>query len=132
MAPPWITLTDTRTMRFLPIRGDILEHLASDYFFESAVIPRGKFRGVFEDVPTLDWADFVILVSAEMEEGLASTLAEVFVETWDVLEASYRHLAPERSPVSYPLNPYTTWRGVQVPLHPGAEGYYRRRGYMPR
>ncbi len=130
MAPPWLTLTDTRAMRFLPIRADILDQLTGDFFFESAVIPRGKFRGVFEDTPTLDWADFDILVGAEMDESLAYTLAELLVETWDVLEASYRHLAPERSPVSYPLNPYTTWKGVQVPLHSGAERYYRQRGYM--
>ncbi len=128
----WVTLTETRTMRFLPIRQDILEDFQQRYFFESAVIPRGKFRGVFEDVPTLDWADFVILVNADMDDELAHTLAQLLVETWDVLEAGYRHIPPERSPVSYPLNPYTTWKGVQVPLHPGAQSYYQDHGYMPR
>lgn len=132
MSPLWVTLTETRTMRFLPMRPDVLDTLAQDYFFESAVIPQGKFRGVTADVPTLDWADFVILVRAEMPDALARALAELLVETWDTLEATYRHIPPERSPVSYPLNPYTTWRGVQVPLHPGAEQYFAERGFMPR
>ena len=72
------------------------------------------------------------MVSAEMDDELARTLAELLVETWDVLERGYRHIPPERSSVSYPLNPYTTWRDLKVPLHPGAQRYYQERGYMPR
>jgi TRAP-type uncharacterized transport system substrate-binding protein len=132
MTQGWVTLTETRTMRFLPIRPDILADLQQRYGLGTAVIPRGKFRGVYDDVATLDWSNFVVLVGAEMEEELAHTLAELLVETWDVLERQYRHLPPERSPVSYPLNPYTTWRDLKVPLHPGAQRYYQDRGYMPR
>jgi TRAP transporter TAXI family solute receptor len=131
MSQGWVTLTETRTMRFLPVRPDILDHLHQQYGLDSAVIPRGKFRGVFDDVPTLDWSNFVIIVSSAMADELAYTLAQLLVETWDVLERQYRHISPERSPVSYPLNPYTAWRNLKAPLHPGSQRYYQERGYMP-
>lgn len=132
MSPAWVTLTERRAMRFLPIRSDILADFHQRYGLDTAVIARGAFRGVEEDVPTLDWSNFVILVSKEMDDELAHTLAELLVETWDVLERQYRHIPPERSPVSYPLNPRTTWANLKVPLHPGAQRYYEDKGYMPR
>jgi hypothetical protein len=36
----------------------------------------------------------------------------------------------ERSPMTYPIDPYTMWQGIGVDLHPGAERYYREHGYM--
>jgi hypothetical protein len=51
------------------------------------------------------------------------------VETRDLIEVQYRHLAPERSPITYPLEPKKMAQ-TPFPLHPGAERYYREAGLL--
>jgi hypothetical protein len=40
------------------------------------------------------------------------------------LERFYLHIPPERSPLTYPLVPAKI-AATTIPLHPGAEHYYR-------
>jgi TRAP-type uncharacterized transport system substrate-binding protein len=50
-------------------------------------------------------------------------------ETRAALEAQYRHILPERSPVSYPLDPAKMAR-TPIPLHTGAARYYGEHGHL--
>ncbi|HET9206817.1 MAG TPA: TAXI family TRAP transporter solute-binding subunit [Burkholderiaceae bacterium] len=36
----------------------------------------------------------------------------------------------QHSPLSYPIEPRDMCRGVDLPLHPGAERYYREHGHL--
>jgi uncharacterized protein len=71
-----------------------------------------------------------VIVRDDMSEDVAYRIASVMVEERAELEARYRHLPPERSPMTYPIDPYKMWQGIGAPLHPGAERYYREHGYM--
>ncbi|GHG03334.1 MULTISPECIES: hypothetical protein [Amycolatopsis] len=58
-----------------------------------------------------------------MSSAVAHALAWILGETREMLEQHYRHLLPERSPVTYPLDPRTMGR-APIPLHPGAAACY--------
>jgi hypothetical protein len=47
----------------------------------------------------------------------------------NTLEEHYRHIPPERSPVSYPLNPRAV---CPTPIHSGAECYFTDAKYLSK
>jgi len=58
-----------------------------------------------------------------MPEDLAHVIAHSMGETRMILERQYHHLRPERSPLTYPLDPVEMGK-VPIELHPGAQRYY--------
>ena len=92
-------------------------------------LPAGFWKSLSEPLHTLDFSDFVVLVRNDLPDDIAYLLTWCLVETRDVIEAQYRHLRPERSPLSYPLEPKAMAQSP-VPLHPAARRYYSEAGYL--
>ncbi|WP_067479098.1 TAXI family TRAP transporter solute-binding subunit [Actinomadura hibisca] len=109
-------------LHFLEVEPDVLDGLAADYSWPAATIEEGQFPGC-PRFRTLDFSDFLVLARADLPDDVAYAIAWVLGETRDVIERQYRHLPPDRSPVTYPLDPATMGRSP-VPLHPGAAAYY--------
>ncbi|WP_326600427.1 TAXI family TRAP transporter solute-binding subunit [Streptomyces sp. NBC_01803] len=107
---------------FLEVEQAVLDSLWRDYSWPSAEVDEGHFPGA-PAFRTLDFSDFLVLTRADLADDVAYAIAWVLGETRDVLERQYRHIPPERSPVTYPLDPVTMGR-TPVPLHPGAARYY--------
>ncbi|GHJ32943.1 MULTISPECIES: TAXI family TRAP transporter solute-binding subunit [Streptomyces] len=120
MLPPWQELG--RFMNFLEVEQDVLDGLYEDFAWPAAVVDDDYFPGC-RAFRTLDFSDFLVLTRADLADDLAYAIAWVLGETRHVIEGQYRHLAPERSPVTYPLDPVTMGE-TPVPLHPGAARYY--------
>ena len=80
-------------------------------------------------MPAVDFSDFVVLVRDDLSEDIAHLLTWCIVETREKLERQFRHLPPRRSPVTYPLVPREMAK-TAVPLHRGAERYYRDAGLL--
>ncbi|MFF1379660.1 TAXI family TRAP transporter solute-binding subunit [Streptomyces sp. NPDC058308] len=120
MLPAWQEIG--RHMNFLEVERDVLDSLAADYGWPDAVVDEGYFpdRAAFT---TLDFSDFLVVTRADLPEDLAYAIAWVLGETRHIIEGQYRHLSPERSPITYPLDPHAMGRSP-VPLHPGAARYY--------
>jgi len=129
MTPWWQGLAEQRPLRFLPIESSVLDSLEADYSWPRGTLPAGYLRGLDTTLETLDFSDFLLLVRAEMSEDVAYVLAWCLGETRSVLERQYAHLPPDRSPVSYPLVP-ARMAQTPVPLHAGAERYYREFGHL--
>lgn len=108
--------------RFLPVEDDVLTALESDYGWPAATVADGYFPGAGA-FRTLDFSDFLVVTSSDLDEDVAYAVAWVLGETRHLLEAQYHHLPPERSPVTYPLDPPAMGR-TPIPLHPGAARYY--------
>ena len=120
MLPGWQELAGGMT--FLDVERTVLDGLERDFGWPSAVVPAGYFPGAPE-LETLDFSDFLVVVRADLPEDVAYALAWILGETRQQLEGQYAHLPPERSPVTYPLDPHAM--GVTpIPLHPGAARYY--------
>ncbi|MCS0599712.1 hypothetical protein NX794_00415 [Streptomyces sp. LP11] len=120
MLPAWQEIGTG--LNFLEVEPDVLDGLWNDYSWPAAVVDEGHFPGC-PRFRTLDFSDFLVLTRSDLPEDVAYAIAWVLGETRHVIESQYRHLAPERSPISYPLDPVVMGR-TPVPLHPGAAAYY--------
>jgi hypothetical protein len=117
----WQEATTLYNVRFLPIKSDILDELGGKFGLRRGVMPKELFRGMEEDVPTLYSQGRIIYTTTRMDDDLAFLTAksldkysQYFFESW--------------LPISY--NPILACHNTVVPLHPGAERYYRERGYL--
>jgi TRAP-type uncharacterized transport system substrate-binding protein len=129
MVPQWWEMVETVPMRFLPMEPEALADLNSRLGLRRGSLARGRL-GADTDVPCLDWSNWAVVVRDDMSDDLAGMITAVMVEERAEFEARYRHLPYERSPLSYPIDPFTMHKGLGAPLHPGAEQYYRDNGYL--
>ncbi|MFC4911801.1 TAXI family TRAP transporter solute-binding subunit [Actinomadura gamaensis] len=120
MLPAWQRFGSR--LAFLPVERHVLDGLADDFGWPPAIVPEGHFPDCPE-FETLDFSDFLVLTRSDLPEDLAYLIAWILGETRATIEAQYRHLPPERSPLTYPLDPVAMGRSP-VPLHPGAARYY--------
>ena len=126
----WVEMTEKLDLVFHPVERQARERLKQELGWASDTLPKNYLRGIDEPLDCMDFSHFLMLTTTDMPDDIAYALAWALVETWDVLEVQYRHIPPERSPVTYPLKPKEVWQ-TAVPLHPGAERYYRDAGHMP-
>lgn len=120
MLPGWQQMAEN--MNFLSVEPEVLAGLERDFSWPSATIPANYFPGAPE-ITTLDFSDFMVTVRSDLPDDLAFTMAWILGETRELLEQQYRHLPPDRSPVTYPLDP-KVMGSTPIPLHPGAAAYY--------
>ncbi|MDF7775617.1 TAXI family TRAP transporter solute-binding subunit [Sphingomonas sp. AOB5] len=123
MGPWWRSGVKDLDLRFLDVPADALAALARDHRWPSAVLPADYIEGQPQPVTTLDFADFVAVVRDDMAEDVAHLLTWCLTETRHLIEAQYRHIPPERSPLTWPLDPAAMARSP-IPLHPGAARHY--------
>jgi hypothetical protein len=129
MTPGWYELVEKVPTRFIPFEREVLDRLQRDYGLRPAVLPKGRL-GAERDIPCLDFSHWAIFVRDDMDEEVAYRITAVLVEQRSEMEARFRHIPVERSPLTYPIDPYKMWQGLGAPLHPGAERYYREHGYL--
>ncbi|MEU2288026.1 TAXI family TRAP transporter solute-binding subunit [Streptomyces sp. NPDC013178] len=121
MLPDWQEIG--RHLNFLEIEDDVLQGLYDDFAWPTVVVVDDFFPGQAA-FRTLDFSDFLVLTRSDLPDDVAYAIAWVLGQTRHIIEAQYRHLAPERSPVTYPLDPVTMGE-TPIPLHPGAGRYYK-------
>lgn len=115
MTPWWRGLVESNKLLPLPA-----EALALDRLQKSLGLGTNE-----HSLPALDFADFVLIVRDDMPKEVAFLLAWYLVETRHLLEGQYKHLAPERSSLTYPLDPKRMAQ-TTIPLHDGAHEYYSK------
>jgi TRAP-type uncharacterized transport system substrate-binding protein len=130
MTPPWQTLANERDLVFISVEDPALDRLEREWGWPRGSLPAGYFRGLDQPLQTLDFSDFLVFVRADLPDDLAYVLARLMVETRGDIEARYRHIPPERSPLSYPIDP-RRMATTPIPLHPGAARYYASQGLLP-
>ena len=83
------------------------------------------------DTLALDYSDWLVLVNARVADDIAYTAAKVAVEDRvRGYEMIYWGQSDRQRSADIPVDPKTMWQNVGVPLHPGAERYYREAGLM--
>lgn len=129
--PPWARLVGSREMRFLGIRDDVIEHMEREYGFRGAVLSAGMIDGAVKaDLPTLDWSDWLLFTRDDVAEDLVHQVTKIVVEYHHLFEMAFKGQDLEHSDLVYPMDPKKIWHNAGVPLHPGAERYFRENGYM--
>ena len=129
MIEPWREAARRRDLRFVPLEPDVLDALEAYDGWYRRPVPAGHFAGQDETFQTLDFSDFLVVVRADMPDDVAHLLTWCLVETRALIERQYRHIPPERSPLSYPLQPARMAR-TPIPAHPGAIAYFTEAGLL--
>jgi len=126
-------LVDAVAVRFLPLSDAVLTQLADDFGYRRTVIPKGLYQPDVpdRDVPVVDFSDWILLAHSDVSDELAYLAAKVAVEDRGLFETLYMGEEPDDRDVDLPLYPERMWKDAGVPLHPGAERYYREVGLMP-
>ncbi len=121
---PAITeISENNNVTILQPEDDVLETMKSTYGFDLGTLPADSFRGQSVDVK-LPTTSTTVIVSEEMSDDLAYTITKAIVENADKLAAAHQALAG--------FDPTKGWQPevVNLPLHAGAEKYYRERGWL--
>jgi TRAP-type uncharacterized transport system substrate-binding protein len=117
----WQEATMFNNLRFLPVAPHLLSELCQKYGLRQGLMPRLLMRGVEENIPTLYFPNFVIYSSIHLDEELAFLTAKSLDEHNEYFAERY---------VPFLYNPFRVCQDTGAPLHPGAERYYRSRGYL--
>jgi uncharacterized protein len=104
----------------VPVDGSNRDALMKKYpFFTKAVVPKGAYKGVDQDVPTV--AVMAILVAgAEMEEAMAYQITKAIFDNLKDIERAHAK--------GKELTLETALVGMSIPLHPGAEKFFKEKG----
>ncbi len=119
-------LNEKVPMRVLTVPDKVMAHVAPLGFpaFPRLIRP-GEAPGVEADVRTIDFSHWIVLVNSNVSDELAYLLAKAGAERHDYFEAQY--VGQKDAPK---MDPQTMWADLGVPLHPGAERYFREKGLM--
>ena len=110
--------------RFLPVEGTVLKPLVA-MGYRPAVMPKSRFQGMPEDVPTVDFSGWPMIVRADMPDDVAYALCEAIEKRKESIPTdNYKPLEIAQLCANDEETPY------DVPLHPGAARFYRERGYL--
>jgi TRAP transporter TAXI family solute receptor len=130
--PAWLELGRKRLMRYLPIDEPILRDLENRYGYKRAILSKGMFPGIEGDVPCVDFSDWLLFTREDMPDEFIYLLTKLFVEKRERLfEFHFRNIPVEACNLTCPIDPKQVWKNVgEIPIHKGAERYYKEHGYM--
>lgn len=106
-------------IQMVEVPKEVIDKLKAPY--AAGTIPAGTYEGQNEDVNTLTVENFLI-THADVPEEIVYQMTKQLYENLDQLVAAHntaRSIKLENAPKNMP-----------VPLHPGAERYYREKGLM--
>jgi len=110
--------------RYLPIEGAVLRRLKS-LGYRASGMSRCAFRGLKNEIPTVDFSGWPMIVHAEMPNEVAYALCEAIELRKNMIPTdNFKRLSMAQLCSNDDEAPY------DVPLHPGARRFYRDRGYL--
>ena len=116
-------LADSETVDLIPITGPEVDTLLNQHeFFAKDVIPADAYEGIGETETISVGAQWI--TSAEMDEEL------VYAMTKALWHESARALLDDGHVKARSVTLDTALDGIAIPLHPGAERYYREAGIV--
>lgn len=110
-------------VRFLPLPTAVVAVMREQFSYEPSTLTAGTFRGIGRDLPTVGFST-VFITHKDIPDGIVYVVTKAWAENKAALTAAHKGLAE--------FEPSAAWRPelVGLPLHPGAERYYRERKWM--
>ena len=117
-------LATSLDIMLVPIAGAERDSILGEYrFFAEHVVPGGTYQGIEEDVETLSVGAQWVTSSEQPEE----LVYEITKALWN---DNTRALLDSGHAKGKSITKETALDGIGVPLHPGAERYYREAGLL--
>ncbi|AMS39013.1 C4-dicarboxylate ABC transporter [Aminobacter sp. Y103A] len=101
------------------VPADVAEKLGAP--FQAATIPAGTYEGQSADVPTLAITN-ILVTNSDVSDDLAYEMTKQLFDNLDQMTAA--HAAAKA------ISADSAAKGLPIPLHPGAERYYKEKGLM--
>lgn len=115
-------LATTTPTHLVPIVGEIADRLTHKYpFFSAETIPGGVYTGIDQATPTIGTRALWI-VSSDVPDDLVYSITRAL---W---HAGNRHILDQGHPMGQKIRLQSALEGVVIPLHAGAERFYREAG----
>lgn len=116
-----IDISTTHDIRFIPITPEDVDKVNALYpYFSAGNIKAGSYRGVDEDVSSL-FIGSMVLAHKDIQYRAAYEIVKIVMENLDYMRTV--HAAANNTTLENGPN-------VGIPLHPGAERYYRDMGVL--
>lgn len=117
-------LAITTPVIFLRFPDSLINSFVSTYGFTPEIIPANSFRGQTEDIPTIGLTS-ILFTNTDMPDDVAYAVVKGIVENYEAMQRA--HAAMARFSPHLAADPV----GLGVPLHPGAERFFRGAGLLP-
>ncbi|MDR1626803.1 MAG: TAXI family TRAP transporter solute-binding subunit [Spirochaetia bacterium] len=121
--PNWVELGMTTPIHITTPPDAILKKLKAQGYAET-LLPKGSYNNnVKADMPTVGSGNN-LLISADVDDNTVYLITKAICENKDLLVSMFATFSV--------FDPATAWDvgKVGAPLHPGAEKYYREKGYL--
>ncbi len=118
----WTTLSEKFDLYFIELPEELLDQIARQNVDAVPVVAQNSLlRGIDRRIKTLGRSGESIFAREDTPEQAAYDLAKAIDQNHGALKWFIR---------VYTYDPNTVWDNFGVPLHPGAERYYREAGYI--
>ncbi|AWI85366.1 C4-dicarboxylate ABC transporter [Alloyangia pacifica] len=112
-------LSSTQDVTYVSIPAEVAGTLGAPY--AAGVIPAGTYPGQDADIPTLAITN-ILVTSTDVSDELAYQMTKLLFENLDQLKAA--HAAAGAIDIKDAI------KNSPIPMHPGAEKYYKEQGLM--
>jgi len=117
----WTDVSQRFSLNYFELPDDLLAQLAADDWYDPGTIPVGLLPGIEHPIRTVVRTGTVVYTRADIPDDFAYAVAKALDQQQHLLQWSQ---------LNFSYNPFNVWKALEVPLHPGAERYYRERGYL--
>lgn len=115
-------LSMSSKIKLIPISAETVEKVAASYpYFYADTIPAGSYSGVDYDTPTMSRRS-AIMTNPNVDEDVVYNFLKTIIEQNAALVQVHADAAS--------LSLENALSGMQTPLHPGAEKYYKEVGLI--
>lgn len=120
----WLDLALDNDYEVLPLEKKLVKHMER-LGYRSSVIPKKRFKGLAEDVETIDFSGWPLITHRWMSNDMAYSICAA-------MDARRKTIPVDDT---RPLNMRRICRDTEdgpiaIPFHPGARRYYKEQGYL--
>jgi TRAP-type uncharacterized transport system substrate-binding protein len=120
----WARTALENGFRFLPLEGAVLKSMVA-MGYRPTVMSKSRFPGMAEDITTIDFSGWPMIVRADMPDEAVYAICEAIEKRKEVIPTdNYKPLEMAQLCANDEEAPY------DAPFHPGAARFYRERGYL--
>lgn len=124
MALPSTTLQQIliyKKVKLFPLSEEFRDYMHEKYAFEKAVIPAGTYDFLEQDIPTIGLAN-ALAVNKNVSDEVVYRILEILDQNLEEVKNIH--------PSWKNFDTKNAWENPGCPLHPGAEKFYKDKGYM--
>ena len=114
-------IVTSREVVLLDLPDDLIDYLVGNYAMVESTIKAGAYDFLEKDIKTV-MSPTVLAVNAGISDDAVYTLLEVLDKNSDQIRALHASLT------NFDLS--SSWESAGIPLHPGAEMFFKDKGYM--